>query len=137
MKRLHWIYAAGLVIGTIGMGLPAQATDTHREGFYQFARKSAELYRGQLFTKTEMAQFVDEITRQMGTTSAKSAALLSALKNNPYDPQITAQTLQWLETECQTAGRTTKSCQQNLKSLKERLEKHQVMLTQVAETYEG
>jgi hypothetical protein len=137
MKPLHLIYVAGLMIGMMGTSTPSQAVDVQKDDFYQFARKSAELYRGQLFTKTEMGKFVNELARLTGSDSAESAPLLASLKANPYDVKLIATAVQWLDTECHSKGCLDRAVGAQLKILKVRLAVHYEMLTQVAETYEG
>ena len=119
----HVLLSAVILFTTI----PVYAVSASPEGFYQFARKSAELYRGRLFSKPEIDLFVEEISRQ----TKEAPAILKAFKKTPYDIQKTAQTLSWLGQHCQGVN-----CDK-LQDLKARLELHYNMLLEVAKTYEG
>ena len=134
MKRLNLIFLAGLATGMLSLGRPVHADEIQLAEFYQFASKSAELFRGQLFSKSEMTQFVDELTRQTGNPQGETSALLNSLKQCPYDIQITAKTLVWLKRECHSAQFGQRMI---LVKLKVRLEKHFDMLSQLAKTYAG
>src|SRR5258708_3420082 len=104
MKCLRGIEAAGPVAGGFFLGVSSPAAGPQKDDdFYQIARKTAESYRGQLFSTTEMAQFVDELSR-LTSGPTEPVALLNSLKKNPYDETLNAQALRWLESECKSRG---------------------------------
>ena len=126
MKHLGLLIGIGIAASGNWTG-SAEASELRTPAFYNFAQKSAELYRGQLFSRPEIEIFVSEIGRQAKTASP----LLQAFRATPYDVDATASMLRWLEDQCRE-----NSCDK-MQAFKDRLELHYNQLRQIAEIYEG
>jgi len=124
MKRLPVLIAVAIAWGA---QVPAAAGPVQSQGFYQFAQKSAELYRGQLFSRPEVEIFVRQIKQQ----SAQEDAALQAFHQAPYDLVRTAAMLNWLDEQCR------KNNCSKLQAFKDRLELHYNQLKEIASVYEG
>jgi hypothetical protein len=108
MNASAWIKAGSLplfvLLGAVGLTSgagsfkhspkPVQAIKIDTADFYLFAQKQAELYRGELLTRSEMARLVQEAQRQLPRLSST----LQSLKETPYNLALNQQTLKTLKT---------------------------------------
>ena len=114
---------------------PALAQDTPE--FIRFAEKSAELYRGSLMTRGEMANFTLQLRANVRAANARIDGLLQSIRERPYNSDITSALLAELDYQSTVTPTASIVNPQYLHTLKQQLNEHQTKLKEIIDVFNG